>query len=84
MDELDQRVRQLERDLAVMSERLAGAREALQLQALKYEERLDEVSALTLRVGSMENWRAKAIGVAAVLVPVSGIIGAAAMRALGG
>ncbi len=36
------------------------------------------------RLGSLENWKAKATGVGVVLVLVSGAIGAAIVRALGG
>jgi len=39
---------------------------------------------LTERIAALENWKAKATGVGAVLVLISGFIGAAIMRAIGG
>lgn len=44
----------------------------------------EQLAPLVARLEALENWRAKATGVAAVLTVFAGLIGAAIVKALGG
>ena len=50
-DDDGQRVRYLERELAVLAERLESSKHALSLQAIEYERRLDGLNGEAVRIG---------------------------------
>jgi len=71
LDVFDEKHNQLRRSMSELEDKLE-----LQIATA--------VNANAARIGNLESWRLKATGVALVMIPLAGLIGAAIMKAFGG